>query len=157
MKKNLGICFLSLILINSCARPKVVNVISPEDKKLNCEKLESSLDNALEFRRKALAELGNTGANQVRGLLFWPALFATYANAHEAVLAASERSVHIINIMQNKNCEKVDIHLANIQRTLRVQTLRDLSEAYKNLNELYKSGAISEEEYTTAKRKVLGQ
>ena len=44
MKKLLGIVVLgiSLILLSSCAKPTVVNVVMPEDKKLNCEQLENA-------------------------------------------------------------------------------------------------------------------
>ena len=82
----------------------------------------------------------------------------TYANAHEAIMAASERSVHLINIMQKKNCKNLDSKLlVEVQTTHRVQTLKDLSEAYKNLNELYKSGALTDSEFITQKKKILGQ
>ena len=81
----------------------------------------------------------------------------TYVNASEAIVAANERSVHLINIMQDKNCKNVDKVLAHIASTPRVQTLKDLSEGYKSLLELYKSGGLTEKEYNNQKRKVLGQ
>ena len=159
MKKFLAILVvgISIILLNSCAKPTVVNIVLPDDNKLNCEKLENSVADAQEFRRKALAVTGNTGKNQAAALLFWPALMMTYLNASEAIVAASERSVNLINFMQNKKCKNVDKLLAEIQTTHRVQTLKDLSEAYKNLNELYKSGALTEDEFRKEKKQVLGQ
>ena len=157
MKNYLGILVLSFVLLISCAKPTVVNIVLPDDNKLNCEKLENSVADAQEFRRKALAVTGNTGKNQAAALLFWPALMMTYINASEAIVAANERSVHLINIMQDKNCKNVDKVLAHIASTPRVQTLKDLSEAYKSLLELYKSGGFTEEEYNIEKRKVLGQ
>ena len=93
---------LNLILLNSCAKPTVVNVTLPKDKELNCEKLEDALADAQSFRKKAIGATGATIDNQLRGVLFWPALLVTYANAHDAIVAASERSVHLINIMQKK-------------------------------------------------------
>ena len=159
MKKFLGIIVLglSLILLNSCAKPAVVNIVLPEDEKLNCEKLEDAVADAQEFRRKAIAVTGNTGKNQAAALLFWPALMMTYINASEAIVAANERSVHLINVMQDKNCKNVDKVLAHIASTPRVQSLKDLSEAYKNLLELYESGALTEDEFKVEKRQVLGQ
>ena len=159
MKKFLGIAVLglSLALLNSCAKPTVVNIVLPEDEKLNCEKLENAVADAQEFRRKAIAVTGNTGKNQAAAILFWPALMMTYVNASEAIVAANERSVHLINVMQDKNCKNVDKVLAHIASTPRVQTLKDLSEAYKSLLELYKSGGLTEKEYNNQKRKVLGQ
>jgi len=157
MKNYLGILVLGFVLLISCAKPTVVNIVLPDDNKLNCEKLENSVADAQEFRRKALAVTGNTGKNQAAALLFWPALMMTYVNASEAIVAANERSVHLINIMQDKNCKNVDKVLAHIASTPRVQTLKDLSEAYKSLLELYKSGGLTEKEYNNHKRKVLGQ
>ena len=157
MKYFLGIFVLGIALLNSCAKPTVVNITLPTDDKLNCEKLENGIADAQEFRRKAIAVTGNTGKNQAAAWLFWPALMMTYVNAHEAIVAANERSVHLINIMQDKNCKNVDKVLAHIASTPRIQTLRDLSDTYKSLLELYKSGGLTEKEYDIQKRKVLGQ
>ena len=155
--KEIFALILSFILLYSCAKPIVVNVILPEDKKSNCEQLEAALDDAQEFRRIAIAVTGNTGKNQAAAVLFWPALMMTYVNASEAIVAANERSVHLINIMQDKDCKNVPKLMARISSTPRVQTLKDLSEAYKSLNELYKSGGLTEREYKAQKAKVLGQ
>jgi len=157
VKNFLSALIISFVLLISCAKPTVVNIVLPDDDKLNCEKLENAVADAQEFRRKALAVTGNTGKNQAAAILFWPALMMTYVNASEAIVAANERSVHLINIMQDKNCNNVDKVLAHIASTPRVQTLKDLSEAYKNLNELYKSGALTEDEFVREKRQVLGQ
>ena len=159
MKKVIIILILglNLILLNSCAKPTVVIVTLPTDKELNCEKLEDALADAQSFRKKALEATGATVDNQLRGVFFWPALLVTYANAHDAIVAASERSVHLINIMQKKNCKNLDSILLEVQTTFRVQTLKDLNEAYKSLNELYKSGALTEREFITHKKKILGQ
>ena len=53
MKNFLSILFLSFVLIVSCAKPTVVNVVLPNDKDLTCEQLETSVTDAQEFRRKA--------------------------------------------------------------------------------------------------------
>ena len=157
MKNCLDILVLSLVLLISCSKPTVVNIALPDDNKLNCEKLENAVTDAQEFRRKAMAVTGNTGKNQAAAILFWPALMMTYVNASEAIVAANERSVHLINIMQDKNCKNVDKVLTHIASTPRVQTLKDLSDTYKSLLELYKSGGLSEKEYDIQKKKVLGQ
>lgn len=151
------VLFSNLILLNSCLKPTVVNITLPEDKELNCEKLEDALKDAQKFRKKAIGTTGATVDNQLRGVFFWPALMVTYANAHEAIVAASERSVHLINIMQKKNCKNLNPLLAEVQTTLRLQTLKELNEAYKSLNELYKSGALNEKEFNMHKKKILGQ
>jgi len=157
MKNYLGILVLSFVLLISCAKPTVVNVTLPNDNKLDCDKLEKGVDDAQEFRARALSVTGNTPQNQARAYLFWPALMMTYLNASEAIMAANERTVHLINIMHENDCERLDKVLGHIASTPRVQTLKDLSEAYKSLLELYKSGGLTEKEYNNHKRKVLGQ
>ena len=37
-------------------------------------------------------------------LFFWPALLSTYSNINEAVAAADNRKVHLVNIYQQRNC-----------------------------------------------------
>ena len=115
------------------------------------------MEDAQDFRERALAVTGNTAKNNVRAMLFWPALMMTYANAHEAILAATERTVHVVNLMKQKKCKNTERYLNEVKSTFRVQTLNDLTEAYKSLNELYKSGGLSEKEYRKQKKKVLGQ
>ena len=46
MKKILGVLVLSLILLNSCAKPTVVEVAVSGDEKLNCEQLENEVAEA---------------------------------------------------------------------------------------------------------------
>ena len=157
MKYFLSIFVLSIVLFVSCAKPTVVNITLPEDVKLDCEKLEKGVDDAQEFRARALSVTGNTPQNQARAYLFWPALMMTYLNASEAITAANERTVHLINIMHEKDCKRLDKVLGHIASTPRVQTLKDLSEAYKNLKELYESGALTEAEFRSEKKQVLGQ
>ena len=64
MKKILGILILTLglILLNSCAKPTVINIALPEDKESSCKELENGILDAQEFRSKALAVTGNTAA-----------------------------------------------------------------------------------------------
>tara|TARA_B100000029_G_C17231654_1_gene835582 strand:+ start:266 stop:739 length:474 start_codon:yes stop_codon:yes gene_type:complete len=157
MKNFLSIFILSLLLLFSCAKPTVVNTVLPNDKNLNCEQLETSITDAQEFRRKAIGVTGNTPQNQARGMLFWPALMVTYLNAHEAIVAANERSVNLINLMLDKNCDNSEKVLNRVSSTPRLQTLKDLSQAYKDLKELYESGALTDVEFRKEKKQVLGQ
>ena len=159
MKKLFGILVLvlNLILLNSCAKPTVVVVVMPDDNKLSCEKLASAIVDAQNFRDKALAVTGNTPQNQLRAILFWPALAVTYTNAHEAIVAATGRSIHLVNIMLDKDCENADNLLKRVQTSIRVQSLGDLVKAYEKLNELYNSGGLSENEYEIERRRILGQ
>ena len=157
MKNFLGILFLSLVLLVSCAKPTVVNVVLHEAKNLNCIQLEASITDAQEFRRKAIAVTGNTPQNQARGMLFWPALMVTYLNAHEAIVAANERSINLINLMLDNNCNNSEKVLKRVSSTPRLQTLKDLSQAYRDLKELYESGALTDDEFRKEKKQILGQ
>ena len=157
MKSFLSILILSIFLLFSCAKPTVVNVVLPNDKDLSCKQLETSITDAQEFRRQAIGVTGNTPQNQARGMLFWPALMATYLNAHEAIVAANERSINLINIMLDKNCDNSEKVLKRVASTPRLQTLKDLSQAYKDLKELYESGALTDVEFRKEKKQVLGQ
>ena len=157
MKNFLGILLLSLVLLVSCAKPTVVNVVLPEDKNLNCEQLETSITDAQEFRRKAIGVTGNTPQNQARGMLFWPSLMVTYLNAHEAIVAANERSINLINLMLDNNCNNSEKVLKRVSSTPRLQTLKDLSQTYRDLKELYESGALTDDEFRIEKKQILGQ
>ena len=152
MKNFLDILLLCLVLFVSCAKPTVVNVVLPEDKNLNCEQLETSITDAQEFRRKAIGVTGNTPQNQARGILFWPSLMVTYLNAHEAIVAANERSINLINLMLDNNCSNSKKVLRRVSSTPRIQTLKELSQAYKDLKELYESGALTDEEFRKEKK-----
>ena len=154
---KLTVLLLGLFLLNFCAKPTVVNVTLPNDKSLSCKKLEYAVDDAQKFRNNAIKATGNTAGNQIRAVFFWPALMATYINAHDAIVAATERSIHLVNIMHKKDCKNLEKLINTFQATFRVQTLKDLSEAYKNLNELYKSGGLTKREYNDHKHKILGQ
>ena len=159
MKKFFGILilFLNLVLLNSCAKPTVVTIVKPDDDKLSCEKLASGIIEAQNFRDKALAVTGNTPQNQMRAIFFWPALATTYSNVHEALVAATGRSIHLANIMIDRDCKDTDKLLKRIQTSIRVQSLQDLANTYEKLNELYNSGGLSEREYDIERRRILGQ
>tara|TARA_B100001123_G_C14687717_1_gene780094 strand:+ start:112 stop:591 length:480 start_codon:yes stop_codon:yes gene_type:complete len=154
---ELAAIIFSLLLLYSCAKPTVVNVVLPEDKNLNCQQLEASVTDAQKFRTRAIQVTGNTKQNQARAMLFWPALMITYLNAHEAIVAANERSVNLINLMLDKNCKNAEKVLKRVHSTPRLQTLESLSQAYKDLKEVYESGALTEDEFRAHKKKILGQ
>ena len=64
------VLFSSMLLLNSCLKPTVVNITLPGDKELNCEKLENALSDAQKFRNKAIKATGATVDNQLRGVFF---------------------------------------------------------------------------------------
>ena len=105
MKKLLGILVfgISIILLNSCAKPTVVNVVLPGDDELNCEQLENAVAESQKIKREAEYAKEGTGGNVTRLLLFWPAWAQTLHNADVAIMAANDRIYHLFNIMKKKN------------------------------------------------------
>ena len=152
MKKLLGVLFLSLsiVLLNSCAKPTVVNIVLPGDDELNCEQLESEVAESQKIKREAEYVKEGTGANMARVVLFWPAWAQTLHNADVAIMAANDRIYHLFNIMKKKRCRGVDKIEAQITNT---QT--SLTGQLKELRDMYKSGDITKEEYKKAKMKIL--
>jgi hypothetical protein len=155
MKKFLGILVLgiSLILLNSCAKPTVVNVVVPGDEKLNCEQLENAVAETQKIKKDAEYVKEGTGGNIARMMLFWPAWAQTLHNADVAIQATNDRNYHLINIMKKKNCKGVDNINAQINKS--TTSTDNVAGQLKILKEMYDSGDLTQEEYTKAKKKVL--
>ena len=155
MKKFIGILVLgiSIILLNSCTKPTVVNVVLPEDDELNCEQLENAVAESQKIKREAEYAKEGTGGNVARLLLFWPAWTQTLHNADVAIIAANDRIYHLFKIMKKKKCSDVDKIEAQITNTS-ISTI-NIAGQLKELKEMYKSGDLTKEEYKKAKKKIL--
>ena len=155
MKKCRGILVfgISIILLNSCAKPTVVNVVLPGDDELNCEQLENAVAESQKIKREAEYAKEGTGGNVTRLLLFWPAWTQTLHNADVAIMAANDRIYHLFNIMKKKKCGGVDKIEAQITNT--ATSINNITGQLKELKEMYKSGDLTEEEYKKAKNKIL--
>ena len=155
MKKFLGILFLSIsiILLNSCAKPTVVTIALPGDDELNCEQLENSIAESQKIKRDAEYAKEGTGGNVARVLLFWPAWAQTLHNADVAIMAANDRIYHLVNIMRKKKCSNLDKIEAQITNTS--TSINNVAEQLSQLNEMYNSGDLTKEEYKKAKKKIL--
>ena len=110
MKKFLWILVLgiSIILLDSCAKPTVVSIVLPGDDELNCEQLKNAVAESQKIKREAEYAKEGTGANATRLMLFWPAWAQTLHNADVAIIAANDRIYHLFNIMKKKKCSVVD-------------------------------------------------
>ena len=158
MKKILVILLTGFFFLNSCAKPTVVDSIMPGDEELNCGQLKNSVAEAQRFIKDAEGVKGGTGDNWARGLFFWPAIIQSYSNANEAIAAANTRKVHLFNIMRQKNCKNVGllvIETTAIGGEDSKRSEESLTSELQTLNELYKSGVLSEEEFKKAKKKIL--
>ena len=148
--KTVKLIIIFFFLIG-CATPKVVNVKDPLDDKKNCNELESSVAEAQKFKRDALFEKENTGGNIARMILFWPAMATTFHNSDKAIRAANDRTFHLLKIMKKKNCKNIDLVNSEILKN----STQTLGGELKILKDLYKSGDLTKEEFTKAKKKVL--
>ena len=104
MKKLFSI--LSLFLIcTSCATPTVINVIGPNDNRLNCEELSAEIVKANQYADEAQAakKMGNTH-NIAAMIFFFPGYGVTMANVDMATKAANDRAFHLTKLKEKKNC-----------------------------------------------------
>lgn len=104
MKLKIAVLGATLLLLQACATPHVVDTKKTTDLSLNCSQLQAEIDEAKEFEKKARAERKVTGKNVAAAVLFWPALLGTYSNTEEAINAAKERQSHLLTIYQQKGC-----------------------------------------------------
>ena len=145
----------SLILLNLCAKPTVVNVVIPGDEKLNCEQLENAVAESQKIKRDAEFAKEGTGGNVTRMILFWPAWARTLHNADVAIIAADDRIYHLIKLMKKKKCKGVDVINAKIDEDKK--SSNNIAEQLKDLNDMRNSGILTDEEFEIAKKKTLVQ
>ena len=100
------ILIISVILLYSCAKPTVVNIVLPGDENLNCEQLESEVSESQKIKREAEYAKEGTGGNITRVMLFWPAWAKTLHNADVAIRAADDRIFHLFKIIIVKSSYK---------------------------------------------------
>ena len=159
MKKLLDIFILSgiILILNSCAKPTVVEIVQPNDDKLNCEELKTEIAEVQKIKEEAVFSK-DSGGNYARVILFWPAWAQSLHNADEAILAANDRKHHLIKIMKKKKCKGAEKLEANIKvkpATTTSVSQENIAQQLKTLKELYDAGDLTEEEYKKAKDKVI--
>lgn len=93
------------LIFAGCATPTVTQVVKPGDSGLTCAQIQNDYSDVQRLKKEADSEKSVTGGNVVRALFFWPAIIGTAMNANEAIAAADNRSVHLSNLMREKNCE----------------------------------------------------
>ena len=149
-----NVLILIVFLNFSCAKPLVVETIQPGDDVLNCKELKQEIEEAKKIKQEA--ELSkSSGGNFARAILFWPAWAQSLNNADDAILAANNRSFHLIKVMRKKKCPGAENLEANIIDKRKNVVETNLAEQLKSLKDLYEDGHLSEEEYTKAKKKII--
>ena len=137
-------------------RPTLVEIIQPGDDFLNCAELKQEIEEAKKIKQEAEFSK-SSGGNFARAILFWPAWAQSLNNADDAILAANNRSFHLIKMMRKKNCPGSDSLEANIVDKQKNVIETNLADQLKTLTELYEDGHITEEEFTKAKKKIIDQ
>ena len=104
MRKILTFLTFFLVIV-SCASPTVVNVIGPNDNKMNCEELSAEILKANQYANEA-QEAKKTGKpHNIGALLFFlPGYGITLNNIEEATKAAKERALHLNKLKEKKGC-----------------------------------------------------
>ncbi len=149
-----NILILIVFLTSSCAKPLVVETIQPGDDLLNCLDLKQEIEEAKKIKQEA--EFSKTsGGNFARAILFWPAWAQSLNNADDAILAANNRSFHLIKVMRKKNCPGANKLETNIIDKPKNVVETNLADQLETLKDLYENGHLSEEEYTKAKKKII--
>jgi hypothetical protein len=104
MKKIFIILSLFLICV-SCATPTVINVIGPNDNKLNCKELSAEVAKANQYANEAQqAKKVGTPHNVGALIFFLPGYMATLKNVDEASIAAKNRALHLNDLKEKKGC-----------------------------------------------------
>ena len=105
MKKILTSLTLLTFLI-SCATPTVVNVIGPNDNKLNCKELSAEIAKANQYADEAQQAKKAGSPHNIGALLFFlPGYGVTIKNVEEASKAAKERALHLNKLKQKKDAD----------------------------------------------------
>ena len=104
MEKNL-IFLILFIFIISCASPTIVNVIGPNDNKLNCEELSKEIALANKYADEAKEAKKTDKPHNIGAILFYlPGYGMTMKNAEDALKAAKDRAIHLNKLKEKKNC-----------------------------------------------------
>jgi len=154
IRKSRNFFIFILFFLASCAKPTVVEIIQPNDDKLNCEELKAEIVESQKIKEEAEFSK-DSGGNIARIILFWPAWAQSLHNADEAILAANDRKHRLIKTMKKINCKDADMFEAKIKDTNSTSSQNNIAEQLKILKELYDSGDLTKEEYIKAKEKVI--
>ena len=104
MKKLFSILSLFLFCY-SCATPTVINVIDPNDNKLNCEELSKEIAKANNYADEAQEAKKMNKPHNIGALLFFlPGAGVTMKNVQEASQAAQDRALHLYILKEKKDC-----------------------------------------------------
>ena len=83
----------------------MINVIEPNDNKLNCEELSAEITVANKYADEAQEAKKMGKPHNIGALLFFlPGAFVTTKNVMEAGKAAQDRALHLNRLKEKKDC-----------------------------------------------------
>ncbi len=104
--KNIISLSILVLFLSSCASPKVVNVIGPNDSSMNCKELSDEIAKANKYFNEAQEQKKMDKGHNIGAILFFlPGMGVTFANIEEASKAAQDRAKHLNEIKEKKNCD----------------------------------------------------
>ena len=104
MRKLFSI-FILFLMCTSCATPTVINVIGPNDNRLNCEELSAEIVKANQYADEAQEAKKMNKPHNIGALLFFlPGAAFTMSNVEEAANAAKDRALHLNKLKEKKDC-----------------------------------------------------
>lgn len=127
---------------------------------MSCSQLQNEYADAENLKNEASGVKGVTGGNVAR-LLFWPSIIGTYMNANEAIAAADNRKVHLVNQMNLKNCsipvtpQATDSKASDTAQAT-ATTPQSKGEKLAELRQLYETNLITKEVYEERQKIILG-
>ena len=105
MIKRITILISLVYFLNACATPTVINVIGPNDNKLNCEELSLEIARANQYADEAQEAKKMNKPHNIGALLFFlPGAGITMKNVEEAAKAANDRALHLNKLKEKKDC-----------------------------------------------------
>ncbi len=103
--KNKILILTCILYLTSCANPKVVNIIQPNDNNLSCEELSEEIKKANDYADEANEAKKMDKPHNLGAILFFlPGYGVTLKNIDEALIAAKERAIHLNKIKEKKEC-----------------------------------------------------
>jgi len=132
------------------ATHQVVTAHQSDDELLSCPQIDTEIIKAQVIIDGVNQDKDDmTGSDVVDGLLWFPFnLIAKSSNYSNALEAADERISNLQTLKDKKSCAVASV---GDQKA----AVSKLTDELNELNNLYKSGALTQEEYIEAKQKVL--
>ena len=103
--KKIFLIFSLFLICTSCAAPKVINVIGPNDNKLSCKELSEEITKANQYADEAQEAKKMSKPHNIGAILFFlPGAGLTMKNVEEAAIAARDRALHLNKLKEKRDC-----------------------------------------------------